>query len=127
MVSVCRREDNVFDLTGIQAELPHSTEDFVLRGIVEQRFEDDGAFATHDRPGIVDLRAEKIEIVRNLSGFCVPCLSRRRSRRGPPCASPCSFGPRDPGPRGHAEPKGKTRPPPTRGLLCPPEEALHPG
>src|SRR5262245_28995966 len=72
VIGVSMRKEDVFDLTAVDAELSQAAEDFVLRCIVEQCLEDDDAVAADDCPGIVDLRAEEIQIVGDLGRFRIP-------------------------------------------------------
>src|SRR3989442_1984543 len=92
MISVGMREDDVFDPPGIKAKFSHAAEDFVLRRIIEQRFENNGSLAADNCPRTVNLRAQEIKIVCNLGWFCIPRISRRRSGRGSTRTSACSRG-----------------------------------
>src|SRR4029077_816594 len=94
MIGMGMREDDVFDPRGIKAKFSHAAEDFVLRRIVEQRFENDGSPAADNCPRAVYLRAQKIKIVGNPGWFCIPRLPGRRSGRGSTRASACSRGSR---------------------------------
>src|SRR5438445_1280741 len=89
MISVGMREDDVFDRPGIEAKFSHAAEDFVLRRIVVQRFENDGSLAADKCPRTVNLCAQEIKIVGNPGWFCIPRLPGRRSGRGSTRASPC--------------------------------------
>src|SRR5262249_47282513 len=86
MVGVGVRKNHVFDLAGVETKLLHAADDLVLCGIIEQSFENDDAVAADNRPRVMDLRTEKVQIVCDLRGLCVPgipCRSARRAdRRG---------------------------------------------
>src|SRR5688572_22196001 len=96
MVAMGVRDEDVFNLAGIQAELPHPVEYFVLRLIVEESLEQNDALAPDKRPGVVDLRAEKVEIVGGPGGLRMPRLPGRRppsrsaSSARAPSASACT-------------------------------------
>src|SRR5438445_3249958 len=74
------REDDVFDPPGIEAEFSHAAEDFVLRRIVVESFENDGSLAADNCPSIVNLRAQEIKVIGDLGRFCIPRFPGRRSR-----------------------------------------------
>src|SRR2546422_1255872 len=76
------RKDDVFDLAGIETKLLHAANDLVLRCVIEQSFEDDGALAADDRPRVVDFGAEEVKVVCNLCRLCIPGIPRRSSRGG---------------------------------------------
>src|SRR5690349_18800689 len=108
MIRVGMREDDVFDPPAIETKFSHAAEDFVLRRIVEQRFENDDSVAADNCPGTVNLRPQEIKIVGNPGWFCIPRLFGRRSGRGSTRAPACS-GSRSRG-RRNAEAKKGARP-----------------
>src|SRR5215510_13826228 len=61
VVAMGVRNDDVFDLVHIEAKLLHPAGNFVRRGIVIERVEDDDAFAANEGPGVVKLGAEEVE------------------------------------------------------------------
>src|SRR2546427_584010 len=130
MISVSMREDDVFDPPGIQAELSHAAEDFVLRRIIVQRFENDGSLVAGNCPRTVNLRAKEIKVVGNLGWFCVPRFPGRRSGRGPTRASACSRGSskrRSARRRWDTEAKKGARPLETSRIFGCPEQAVNRG
>src|SRR6267143_4771812 len=92
MISVGMREDDVFDPPGIKDKFSHAAEHFVLRRIVEQRFENDGSLAADNCPRTVNLRAQEIKIVGNFGWFRIPRLPGRRAGRSSTRASAGSRG-----------------------------------
>src|SRR2546422_10010807 len=130
MISVGMREDDVFDPPGIKAKFSHAAEDFVLRRIVEQRFENDGSLAADDCPRTVNLRAQEIKIVGNPGWFRIPRLPGRRSGRGSTRASACSRGSSRSSSRRrrwNTEAKKGARPLQTSRILGCPEQAVDRG
>src|SRR5437763_14214979 len=82
MIRVGMREDDVFDTPAIEAEFSHAAEDFGLRRVVEQRFENDGSLAADNCPRAVNLRAQEIKIVGTPGWFCIRGIFGRRFGRG---------------------------------------------
>src|SRR2546428_11846157 len=119
MIRVGMREDDVFDTLAIEAEFSHAAEDFVLRRVVEQRFENDGSLAADNCPRAVNLRAQEIKIVGNPGWFCIPGLFGRRSGKGSTRSS--AGGDRR---RRNTEAKKGARPINTSCILGRPEQAI---
>ena len=124
VVAVGVRNDDVLDLVDVEAKFPHPACDLVRRRVVEERLEDDDAFAADESPGVVDLGAEEIEVVGDLRGLGVP--------RGPsPAVRPVrrSRAPRlsrTPRRRRHdAQAQERAWPVEARGILCGGNEAVH--
>src|SRR5437764_23651 len=84
------RDDDVFHLPGIQAELFHPADDLILRCIVEEGFKNDDAVAADDGPGAVNFRSDEIKIVGDFRWLGIPRVLRGRSRSGSPRTACCS-------------------------------------
>jgi hypothetical protein len=110
MIAVRVREDDVLDSVWVEPELPQTADDLVLCGVVEQRLDDDDAFAADDGPCAVDLGADEVEVVGNLGRFRIPRVSRRRRRRCSPSAPTCAGSRRRRRRRRNAQPKIRARP-----------------
>ncbi len=77
MVPVRMREDDIFDLVGIQPKLLQAAENLVFSSVVEQSFDDDYALASDERPCAVNLGANEVEVIGDPGRFRVPGFPRR--------------------------------------------------
>ena len=81
VIGVRVRNDDVFDLLRVETELLHPADDQLLGVVRKDRVDQDDAVARRQRPGRVDLAADKIEVVEDLRRLGVPRLALRRLRR----------------------------------------------
>ena len=77
------RKNDVFHLTGIQTHLLQSVQNFIFRGVVEQRLDDDNALAADDRPCAMDLGTHEIKVIRDFGRFGIPGFPGRRTATCP--------------------------------------------
>ncbi len=75
------RKNDVLNVGRIQAEVLQPVDDFLLDGVVEQGLDDDDALTADERPGVVRLRAEEVEVVGNFGRLRVPGFARGRGAR----------------------------------------------
>src|SRR5262252_5044395 len=116
MIRVGVRQNDVFDLPAIQANLPHAAEDFILRCIVEQCLEDNDSLIADDCPCVVNPGSQEIEVVGNFSRLSIPGFLGRRSRRSSTRAAACCC--RVGRSRRNTESEERARPLETSRILC---------
>ena len=71
-------DDDVLDRRRIEAELFQAADDLLLRVIREQRVDQDDSLAGRQRPGIVDLRSDEIEVIEDFRRLGVPGVASGR-------------------------------------------------
>ena len=84
MIAVRVRDDDVLDGRRIEAQLFQTADDLLFRVVGEERVEDDDSLAGGERPGVVNLRADEVEVVEDFRRFDVPGFA---GGRGPGAAS----------------------------------------
>ena len=76
VIAVGVADDDVLDVRGIEAGFLEAVDDGVLRGVAEERVDEDDAFGSRDRPGAVGLGGEQGQVVEDLAALGVPGVAR---------------------------------------------------
>src|SRR5207302_862334 len=77
MIAVRVRDDHVFDLRRIETQLFQAADNLFLGVVREERIENNDSLAAGERPGIVDFRADEVEIIEDLGWLDVPRVTGR--------------------------------------------------
>ena len=72
-------DENILDVLRIEADLLHPADDQFLGVVGIDRIDEDDPLSRRQSPRRVNLAADEVEIVKDLSGLSVPGVTRRRT------------------------------------------------
>jgi hypothetical protein len=132
MIPVGVRKNYIFHVLRVQPNFLQAIQNFVTRGVVEQRLDEDNALAADDSPCAMDLGSQEIEIICDLGRFGIPGFPGRRTGScstatcapASPCLTARSLGT---GRRWNAEAQKRPRPIRADGTLGRRDVAIHCG